>query len=349
MAGKRNAKGEGSLRKIKNGKWQWVLRTKSGAVTATGRTKKEAKANGLKKLASPNRPSTTLTLAEAWKALEPELCKTLAPTNYAAYRLTLSKVEASPLGSMPASGISASDLSSFASDACTGSSVTRRGHLARVRAVLNRLGHRVTVKIPKEPRKQKTTVYGRDMAEFLEFVRSQPQNRRLALGLLYMAGLRRSEACGLRFADIVGTGAHLAVSVTETDDSVHVRPVLKTDASMSYVPLGKELVSWIGTGKGFVLTGTGEPMKPRTLTQLVRRTVAGTKWADLRPQSLRRGHGQAVLETTGSMKYVSAALRNSLAVAEAEYTSVDPTLKDATHKKVFRTVRAKTSANGGQK
>ena len=312
-------------------------------LSGTGATKKAAKANALAKAARPSPPSTTSTLAEAWKALEPELCRDLAPTNFAAHCSTFAKLSIGGLAGKEVSQITAETITQWASLLGV-SLLTRRGHVARVRSVLKRMGYTVIVSLPKPPKKEKPTVYGRDAEEFMEFVRSLPPNRRLAVGLIYFSGLRRSEACGLRYEDIRGTGAYLSVSVTETDEAVHVRKRLKTDASAAYVSLGAELLGWIGKGSGFVLSGTDTPMKPRALTQLVRRAVAGTKWAKLRPQALRRAHGQLIVERTGNLKLVAGALRHSVAMAAEEYTSVDPTLKDATHGTVFGPLRAKTGS-----
>ena len=169
----------------------------------------------------------------------------------------------------------------------------------------------------------------------MDWLRLQENNRKVAIGLLYMVGLRRSEACGLRFEDMVKGGAVLKVSVTETDDSIHVRPKLKTEDSGGFVAIPEELREWIGNGKGFVLTGIKEPMKPRTLTQLVRRSVKGTKWADLRPQALRRGFGQLVWERTGDPKLTAANMRHSLAMTDQEYVQVDRLIKSRTIEEIF--------------
>ena len=189
-------------------------------------------------------------------------------------------------------------------------------------------------------------MWGRDKEDFLAWVRGLPENRRLAVGLLYLSGLRRSEACGLRYQDLQQEGAYLRMAVTETEDSVHVRPRLKTDDSAAWIPLPPELLEWIGTGEGFVLTGRKEPMKPRSLTQLVRRTVKGTRWASVTPQALRRGFGQAVWEATGDPKLTASMMRHSLAMTDKEYVQVDRGIKARTHDLVFGN-RAKTVPHAG--
>jgi len=266
--------------------------------------------------------------------MEPELCKTLAPTNFAQYQATLKKLKGSTLAAMPIVCVDSTALLSWLAS-LEGATASRRNHVARVRAMLNRLGHKVTIELPKPPRKEKTTVWGHDSEEFMDWLRLQENNRRVAIGLLYMVGLRRSEACGLRFEDIVKGGAVLSVSVTETDDEVHVRAKMKTEDSSGFVAIPEELMGWIGKGKGFVLTGIKEPMKPRTLTQLVRRSLRLTKWVTVRPQALRRGFGQLVWERTGDAKLTAANMRHSLAMTDREYVQVDRGIKSRTIEEIF--------------
>lgn len=340
-------KGQGTFRRYKDG-WQWILRKKGEPVlTGTGKTKKAAEANGRKKIASPS-STTSKTLAEAWKEMEPELCRQLSPTNSAAYRSTFTRISGSSFASkIPYTSITADQLLEGVPRGSL-SVVTWRGHLTRIRAVLNRLGHKVMVELPKPPRKEKTTVWGSDKDEFLGFVRSLPLNRRVALALIYLTGLRRSEACGVRFEDLEekAGGAYLRLAVTETDDGIHIRPRFKTRESASFVPMGRELLGWIaewaeGRSTGFVLSRGDDPLRPHSLTNLVRRTVKGTKWAAVTPQALRRGFGQAVWETTGDAKLGAAMMRHSLGMFDKEYVQVDRGIKSRAHDLVFGN-RAKT-------
>ena len=90
--------------------------------------------------------------------------------------------------------------------------------------------------------------------------------------------------------------------------------------------------------------GTEEPMKPRSLTQLVRRAVNGTKWANLTPQSLRSGFGQAVWEKTDNALLTASMMRHSLAMTEKEYVQVDRGIKKRAHELVFKNIGSKTSS-----
>jgi len=70
----------------------------------------------------------------------------------------------------------------------------------------------------------------------------------------------------------------------------------------------------------------------------------GTKWANLTPQSLRRGFGQAVWEKTDNALLTASMMRHSLAMTEKEYVQVDRGIKKRAHELVFKPIGSKTSS-----
>lgn len=321
--GSQRGKGEGTY--LRRGeKWQFVLRVDGRRLTALAPTKAEARHRVMQRLATAGQKSrSSSTFATDFAETLPELRAELAPTNAAQYAATLAKVRGTPLGETSTDRVTGDLVQSWV-DALDGSPVTVRNHGSRVRAVLRRLGRVVRVTLPKPERKAKRTVWGSETDEFRDFARSQPENRRLALLLLIETGLSRSEACGLRHDDRDEDGVFLRLAVTETDEAVVVREKFKRDHRADWVPLTPELLDLIGPPRtGYVLTGTDTPMRPRTLTQLVRRALKGSRWDGHTPQALRRAHGQAVWESTGDILLTAVKMRHSVAMSEKEYLQAD--------------------------
>ena len=174
-------------------------------------------------------------------------------------------------------------------------------------------------------------------AQFLHHIR---QHRLYPLfRLITLVGLRRGEACALRWCDIdlqnralvvcrqlQHHGGELAVCETKTAGSVRVIALDRlTVTVLRRHQVTTELKGHIG---GFVFTNQrGDPIKPDRLGELFQRLVRAADLPPIRLHDLRHGAASLSLAAGNDLKTVQTMLGHSSIVLTADtYTSVLPDL-----------------------
>ncbi|MFI0487080.1 tyrosine-type recombinase/integrase [Actinomadura sp. 9N215] len=194
------------------------------------------------------------------------------------------------------------------------------------------------------PRPSKVMVWTPALTKrFLDRAR---QHRLYALyHLIAFRGLRRGEACGLRWADVDLTGGTATIrwQITQIGrETFHGKP--KTDAGEASIDLDsttikelrahkarqntERLASDTWTETGFVFTTpAGEPVEPNQVTEQFLQLSMEAGLPPIRLHDLRHGAATFLLAAGYDMKVVQETLRlSSLAIASDIYTSVLPQL-----------------------
>ncbi|GGV45146.1 site-specific integrase [Actinomadura cremea] len=164
--------------------------------------------------------------------------------------------------------------------------------------------------------------------------------------LIAFRGLRRGEACGLRWAELdLDTGAAtIRWQITQIgDETFQGKP--KTEAGEATITLDSATIkvlrahkaqqntdrlaagdAWTETGYVFT-TPTGQPLRPNEVTEQFEQLSMETGLPPIRLHDLRHGAATFLLAAGHDMKVVQETLRlSSLAIASDIYTSVLPQL-----------------------
>lgn len=174
-------------------------------------------------------------------------------------------------------------------------------------------------------------------AQFLHHIR---QHRLYALfRLITLVGLRRGEACALRWCDVdlhhrvllvcrqlQQHGGELTVCDTKTDGSV--RTIALDRLTVTGLRRHHATTAVEGHVGGFVFTNLlGDPIKPDRLGELFRRLVRDADLPPIRLHDLRHGAASLSLAAGNDLKTVQMMLGHSSIVLTADtYTSVLPDL-----------------------
>lgn len=344
MASRRRGRGEGKIESVlrESGKRYRLVRTLGGKRVPGPWVKRQSDAVAAWESRHGSAAPASRSFAQEFSLLLPSLKASLAPTNYDQYRITHDHFARTALGEMQTASITAQDVSLALSTLGCGV-LARRGHQTRLCAALKRLGHPVAlpnVKAPKKPKRKDT-----DTAAFVKFALSLGRTDALLLLLPRLLGLRRSEALGLRHEDRDEDGVWIVRAVTDTDEAVHEREILKTGRSHAWQALPDELLDMVGPPRsGYVLTDGTEPMRPDTMTARTKMLLETTKWKGFTPQDLRRSFGQAHYERDKDVFGTAALMRHSVKMSEEEYLQTDKDLRRRLMKGT-----AKGTVRGGKK
>lgn len=153
----------------------------------------------------------------------------------------------------------------------------------------------------------------------------QHQQLRTAI-LLMLHGLRRGEACGLRYEDYDGEGIEVMRQVVLINDVPTLQERLKTERSHRWVPIvSAELITLLGSKPtGFVLLGAkGGFISPRLLRDWWDLEFRGKRrgkpidgytagpFADMTPHDLRSTRGMMLLESGADLRTASEIMGHS--------------------------------------
>lgn len=174
-------------------------------------------------------------------------------------------------------------------------------------------------------------------AQFLDHIRSHrlyPLFR-----LITLVGLRRGEACALRWCDLDLQHRTLLVSrqlqqhrgelsICETKTASGVRVIALDRLTITVLRRHHATTALQGHGGGFVFTNTrGDPIKPDRLGELFHRLVRDADLPPIRLHDLRHGAASLSLAAGNDLKTVQTMLGHSSIVLTADtYTSVLPDL-----------------------
>jgi integrase len=174
-------------------------------------------------------------------------------------------------------------------------------------------------------------------AQFLHHIR---QHRLYPLfRLITLIGLRRGEACALRWCDMDLHHRALVVcrqlqhhngelSVCDTKTAGSVRVIALDRLTVTVLRRHHATTALEGHGGGFVFTNTrGDSIKPDRLGELFHRLLRDTDLPPIRLHDLRHGAASLSLAAGNDLKTVQSMLGHSSIVLTADtYTSVLPDL-----------------------
>lgn len=171
---------------------------------------------------------------------------------------------------------------------------------------------------------------------FLTFTASQPQH--LLWRVIALCGLRRGEACGLRWVDVDLPTAQFTIlqQLTEVGGRV-LASAPKTAASRRTMAIDdltlkafhRHQQQTAVSSDGYVFTDPqGQPLRPGTVTHIFRRQLAASGLPPIRLHDLRHGAATLALAAGVDLKTVQDMLGHSSIVTTADiYTSVLPQLQ----------------------
>jgi len=341
----RRGRGEGTPKQLPSGLWRWHVRTDGREIAGPARaTKEAARLALLQKLgnaAEAPRQSFS-TFAKGWVA-----SRKLAPLTEATYADWIKLVERDPLGKIPMGKIKPADLHAWASR-LKGAAATRRNRISFVRSVCRAAGIDAAIELPKRDHRRRPLT-PRERKTFAQILDTADPDTRLALLLEAYMGLRRSEAIGLRREDRDGDGMWIRRSVTYAQGTIHVREVGKSHNAYRWVAIPPELDAHLGAGKGFVLGDGKRPLHPKTVSDRIRRLLAGT---DLRRvpymggHALRRTYGQTLLEAGVDPVTAASLMGHDPSMLMKEYSRSREDLKRAAVKRAFGSAKGHPKGHG---
>jgi integrase len=323
----RNANGEGSVYQRKDGRWVAAayLRVATGGrrrISVYGRSRQEAKAK-LRELldkADRNIPVTpaSLTVSQYLTEWLTHIRRHVRPNTYVAYEINVRLHIVPYLGRRPVAKLTVRDVRLMVDTLRAngvGARVVQHAHAtlraALEHAVREEIVSRNAAKLvrterptPKNPREPLT-------ADEAVHLLKQVENHRVpALWvLLVMLGLRRSEACGIRWehVDFEAGTLRIAQSVQRVDGKLQVLGT-KTRRSNRTVPLPARCLAVLAehhrTQQERYGDGPGRPWKPAGF-------VFGTPWGTpLEPRNLTRMWVK-LCEETGIRRVPLHALRHT--------------------------------------
>ncbi|MGV3614328.1 MAG: tyrosine-type recombinase/integrase [Fimbriimonas sp.] len=344
MKDKRRQNHEGTYQTLSNGTIRHVVQVNGRRVYGPpAKTKTEARKKLAAKLEEQSRPKpeTPQTLEFFYFEQLGRMKKTLAQTTYALYETVYEqRIRPHAIATVDISALKPEDVQRWVDDlgALSPRSVAR--YLQCLKAVLQhavRLG-----KIPSNPAtpirtkkadEHQKTLLTKEAVERLLALKMTPRMRTAVL--LCLHGLRRAEACGIRYEDIDEDGITIRRQILEVNGKVVVREATKTGRTR-WVPIGPSLKEAIGEGKGYVLaTSAKTPLRPRNLAREWTVLVKGTEFEPLTLHDLRSTFGTLLLESGIDVRTASELMGHSPAMLASIYARSRKDLKREALSKVF--------------
>lgn len=333
MAAKRSH-GEGTWQRLPSGKWRLILIKDGEKISGPAReTKPEARAALEEKLKSRHLPDEANLSFSIYLARWIELQQHHSPTTRDTYRTWLKSVERDQIGKLKVSQITSLHMKGFVSrlrqTGLAPATISKR--VSWLGQMLRLAGN--TSEIPKisVEATERRPLSDSELALAVEAFSKADERVRLAFLLCYGMGLRRGEACGLMHSDRDGDGVRISRTVLYAEDALHVVPRAKTARSKGWLPLPPFLLSLVGEPKtGFVLTGTGVPMHPKTLSwhfdEILKKGELG-KIPFSGTHAFRRSFGMRLLRSGVDLRTASELMRHDAKMLLEEYTRSTEQLK----------------------
>lgn len=185
--------------------------------------------------------------------------------------------------------------------------------------------------LPTRDKVDKTVLSKAELARFYKL----PWNSRMKIAVRLMAhGLRKSEACGLKFEDFDGEGVLIQRQAIEIAGKLEITD-LKTANSHRWVPVDAELKKMLKKGTGWVLEGAkGKPLRGRTLHQWWTDTIEGTEFEGMTPHDLRSTFSMLLLEAGADVRTSAEILGHDAAVLSKIYARSRKEVKVAALEKI---------------
>ncbi len=327
-----------------------------------GNNKNEAKANLKAKLEELNKPKieNDPNLATYYYEQFSRLKSELAPTTYALYEIVYeTRVRKDPLGGILLSELKPEHVQAWVDSLHDVLPSSRARYLQCVKAILQyAFKTRWIDSNPASPIKA-----GKIEEHFKEVLTRSEVNQLLAMEmsdrlrkgiLLCLHGLRRAEACGLKYEDFDGEGVTIKRQALEVSGQLIIQNATKTGETR-WVPVNEELRHILSKGTGWVLeSATGQPLRPRNFAREWSLLVKGdshavrekklknnrpvresTVFAGLTLHDLRSTCGTLLLEGGVDVRTASEILGHSPAMLSKVYARSRKELKQAAMTKIF--------------
>ncbi len=148
---------------------------------------------------------------------------------------------------------------------------------------------------------------------------------RVALELLYGAGLRASEVCGLRVNDL-----HLETRLIRVRGKGRRERLVPfgrkaLEALRAYLPQRESFLSALGKHREehLLLNRRGGPLSPRSLQRIVKKYAAELGLSDVHPHVLRHSFATHLLESGADLRSIQELLGHSRLTTTERYTHLD--------------------------
>lgn len=332
----RRANQEGTYQKIKSGKVRLVVmedgRRVYGPAAETRREARAAYHQQKEAKDAPAKHESPILAAYFYQQLQ-RLQRNLAPTTYALYVTVYETlINTQPIGVIPLPEIEPTHVQAWYDRLAALKPRSSNRYLQCLKAILEhavRTGllekNPATAVRAKKADEHHKTLLDRQQVDHLLAKQMSP---RLRLGImLCLHGLRRAEACGLKFEDFDGDGLNVKRQALEVNGELVIREATKTGKSR-WVPVNADLKALLSQGEGWVLkTSAGTPLRPRNLAREWSALVKGTEYEGLTLHDLRSTMGMLLLEKGVDVRTAAEILGHSPAMLASIYARSRKELK----------------------
>lgn len=176
--------------------------------------------------------------------------------------------------------------------------------------------------MPKKEQNHRQLLSKSEQEKLCQFVTSNPDNTKLGILLSYYAGLRIGEVCGLKWCDIDLNKGVLVVkrTVQRIYENGSTRVIIgspKSKSSVRTIPLPKFLIDILKQFKSvdsmFILSGTENPIEPRTLQYRFKALLKKVNLPSINYHALRHMFATNCIELGFDVKTLSEILGHSSA------------------------------------
>jgi len=283
----------------------------------------------------------TENFATYWYEQLPRLKTQLSPSTHALYETVYENfIRTDALGSFELARIQPQDVQTWVDQFQGKSARTVARYLQCVKAILE---HAVrTRKVDHNPatpiRPPKIEEHAKELLDRsqVDKLLALPMSARMRTGLLLcLHGLRRAEACGLKYEDFDGDGITVRRQALEVNGELIIREATKT-GERRWIPVDAELRRLLESGQGWVLgTSTGTPLRPRNLAREWSTLSKGTAYEGMTLHDLRSTFGMLMLEKGVDVRTAAELMGHSPAMLARIYARSRKDLKRDALARVF--------------
>jgi integrase len=152
---------------------------------------------------------------------------------------------------------------------------------------------------------------------------------------LCLHGLRRGEACALKYEDFDESGFTVRRSIQEVNGKVSVQESTKTGVNR-WVPISDKSRSILGSGSGYVLeTKSQAPLRPRNLTREWDSLVSGTEFEGMTLHDLRSTFATLLIQSGADVRTAAEILGHSPSMLAAVYARTKKEVKSNAVRNIF--------------
>lgn len=308
-----------------------------------GKTKGEARANFVEMLEAKNQPEAIPDdrFGSYFHAQLPRLESQLSPSTHALYKTVCENyVRNDPIGGIQLSKLGTEEVEAWMVQFRAKAPRSQARYLQCLKAILE---HAVrTRKIPHNPatpvRPPKIEEHHKDLLDraSLEILLKRTMTARLRTAILLCAhGLRRAEACGLKYEDFDGEGVTIRRQALEVNGELVLREATKTGGTR-WVPMEPRLKEILAKGEGWVLgTENGTPLRPRNLAREWTTFAKDTQFEGMTLHDLRSTFGMLMLEKGVDVRTAAEIMGHSPAMLSRIYARSRKELKQEALARVF--------------